>query len=404
MISSVVPQVYRKTLVLIVSTWMIAGCTSTWLPSAGPSYNQIDSTARANNNGVSQEVRVVDVDAGVVRDTSLMSAGSFAVGFPETWRSASPNLLLGKGDGIQISIFEAPPSVLLSTASAALNASDLAIGSGSGVLNLPDQMVSQEGTIVVPFAGPIPVAGKTLSQVEQIIRGRLSKLANQPQVVARLSQNASNSVVVLADGRSLRMPLTAKGERLLDALPLAGDAKKVKNTSIRLTRRGVTHTVSAISLSQNPTNNIYLQPGDVVSVLQDPYRITVLGATNANAVIDFGDDGLSVAEALGRVSGLNDFRADPRGVFVFRRPSLVASPEIMDDGQVDVQHRLPTVFRLNVRDAQGMVLAQNFKLQDKDMLYVSNASSVQLQKVLNLFNSTLTPVVNSVNAVNAFGN
>lgn len=381
---------------------LLSACTG-FLPTTGPSYNQIDSTARANNNGVSQEVRVVDVDAGIVRDTSLMSAGSFAVGFPESWRSASPNLLLGKGDGIQISIFEAPPSVLLSTASAALNASDLAIGSGSGVLNLPDQIVSQNGTIVVPFAGQIPVAGKTLLQVEQIIRGRLSKLANQPQVVARLSQNASNSVVVLADGRSLRMPLTAKGERLLDALPLAGDAKKVKNTSIRLTRRGMTHTVSAISLSQNPTNNIYLQPGDVVSVLQDPYRITVLGATNANAVIDFGDDGLSVAEALGRVAGLNDFRADPRGVFVFRRSSAVVSPE-MEDGQVDVQHRLPTVFRLNVRDTQGMVLAQNFKLQDKDMLYVSNASSVQLQKVLNLFNSTLTPVTNSVNAVNAFGN
>ena len=144
-----------------LSVILLSACAG-WLPATGPSYNQIDTTARANTNGVSQEVRVVDVDAAVIRDTSVMSAGTLVVGFPDNWRSISPNLLLGKGDGVQISIFEAPPSVLLSTASAALNASDLAIGSGSGVLNLPDQMVSQEGTIVVPFAGPIPVAGKTL--------------------------------------------------------------------------------------------------------------------------------------------------------------------------------------------------------------------------------------------------
>ena len=125
-----------------------------------------------------------------------------------------------------------------------------------------------------------------------------------------------------------------------------------------------------------------------------PQVITVLGATNANAAVDFGDDGLTVAEAIGRVSGLNDYRADPRGVFVFRRAER-ATADVNDP-----ERTLPTVYRIDVRDTQGMMLAQNFHLRDKDMLYVSNAPSVQLQKVLNMFNSTINSAASTVTSVN----
>ena len=147
-------------------------------------------------------------------------------------------------------------------------------------------------------------------------------------------------------------------------------------------------------MSRDLGENIYLQTGDVIAVLQDPYRITVLGATNANAAVDFGDDGLTVAEAIGRVSGLNDYRADPRGVFVFRRAERTRAD------LNDSERTLPTIYRIDVRDAQGMMLAQNFRLRDKDMLYVSNAPSVQLQKVLNMFSSTVNSVGSTVTSAN----
>ena len=376
---------------LVLSTALLGGCAG-WLPATGPSYNNIGSSNGADAS-LNKQVNIIDVSDSVISQLSNITTHALSEGAPQNWRMGKPALLLGAGDGVQVSIFEAPPAVLLSAA-ASMNSADLSIGSGSGVMNLPEQMVSQGGTIVVPFAGEVPVAGKTLSQVEQTIRARLSKIANQPQVVARLSQNASNSVVVLSDGRSLRMPLTAKGERLLDVLPLAGDAKKIKSTSIRLTRHGETRFISANDLSRDLGENIYLQTGDVIAVLQDPYRITVLGATNANAAVDFGDDGLTVAEAIGRVSGLNDYRADPRGVFVFRRAERTRAD------LNDSERTLPTIYRIDVRDAQGMMLAQNFRLRDKDMLYVSNAPSVQLQKVLNMFSSTVNSVGSTVTSAN----
>lgn len=363
----------------------VSACAG-WLPVAGPSYSHMKPDQRQVAASTVSQVKVVHVNEDVIADLSGAGDGALnkASVFPAEWRLGKPSLLLGAGDGVQVSLFEAPPAVLLSSA-ASSNAADLSIGYGSGVMNLPEQIVSQQGTIVVPFAGEIPVAGKTLTQVEQIIRARLSKIANQPQVVARLGQNAVNSVVVVADGRSIRMPLTAKGERILDALPLAGDAKRVKGISIRLTRNGQTRVIAANALSQSPQSNIYLQPGDVLAILQDPYRITVLGASNANAAVDFGEDGLTVAEAIGRVAGLNDFRADPRGIYVFRRGQPEAGESVV---------AASTVYQVDVRNAQGMLLAQNFKLRDKDMVYISNAPSVQLQKILNMFNTSLGSAAN----------
>ena len=378
---------------LSVAVSMLSACAG-WLPASGPSVSQISNSSQTLNQTLSNEVVVVDVTEDLLQKLSFYGAGLMRDGIPVSWRSAKPNLVLGQGDSVQVSIFEAPPAVLLSGSSALSNAADLSIGSGAGVMNLPEQMVSQSGTIMVPFAGSVPVAGKTAAQVEQLIRARLSKIANQPQVVARLTQNATNTVVVLADGRSIRMPLTAKGERLLDVLPLSGDAKKVKSTSIRLTRDGITRDVSASILSQHPENNVYLQKGDVVAVLQDPYRVTVLGATNANAAIDFGDEGLTVAEALGRVAGLNDFRADPRGIYIFRKQALTRLGEDNFD-----EARQPTIFRIDVRDARGMMLAQNFRIRDKDMIYVSNAPSVQWQKVIGIFNNIVGSAASTVNSI-----
>lgn len=372
----------------------LTGCAA-WLPGDGPTAKQVrqQSAQAQSNSGELNEnnVRFVPVNTDVIGE--LRADGE--TGIPAQWRSVKPSLRLGAGDVVQVSIFEAPPSVLLSS-SASLGGADLSIGSGAGSLNLPDQMVGESGTITVPYAGQIRVAGRTTTQVEQDIRGRLVKIANQPQVVVRLTQNQTNGVVVVADGRSIRLPLTAKGERLLDVLPMAGDGKRIRETSVRLTRNGVTRTLALNTLSQYPQNNVYLQNGDVVTIAQNPYRITVLGATNANATVDFGDEGLSMAEALGRVAGLNDNRADAGGVFVFRPASRSGYGELK-----------PTIYQLNMRDVDSIALAQQFRLRDKDVVYVSNAPSIHFQKVLAIFNASLSPFSSTAAAaanVKAVGN
>ena len=58
----------------------------------------------------------------------------------------------------------------------------------------------------------MPVAGKSPQQVEAEIVRRLNGKANQPQVLVRVTRNATSNVTVVGEvGQSLRMPLTAKG-------------------------------------------------------------------------------------------------------------------------------------------------------------------------------------------------
>ena len=62
----------------------------------------------------------------------------------------------------------------------------------------------------MPFAGRIPAAGKTLPDIAAEIKQRLSRKANQPEVLVLLTRNVSWTVTVVGEvTTSTRVPLTA---------------------------------------------------------------------------------------------------------------------------------------------------------------------------------------------------
>ena len=85
--------------------------------------------------------------------------------------------------------------------------------------------------------------------------------------------------------------------------------------------------MAARDLVSDPSQNIVLQRDDVVTASFQPYTFTVLGAAGKNDEIRFEGIGLTLSQALGRIGGLQDDRADARGVFLFRseRPESSAS-------------------------------------------------------------------------------
>ena len=116
-----------------------------------------------------------------------------------------------------------------------------------------------------------------------------------------------------------RVPLSVRGDRLLDLIAAAGGAKApVYETFVRLSRDGVTATIPMERLVSNPAENIYAQPGDVLTLVRLPQSFTVFGATGANAQIPFTAERMTLVEALAKAGGLQDLRADPAGVFLFR--------------------------------------------------------------------------------------
>jgi polysaccharide export outer membrane protein len=377
----------------VLLLWLViglGGCSSfpTWIPSSGPSRDQV---LEAPSSQVESLIQVVDVTDPLAR---RLAASQKRVLFSETLGAQTlKGFSVGPGDVIEVSIWEAPPAVLFGTA-----VMDPRGGIGtSRVTVFPEQMVSTEGHISIPFAGAIPVKGKTPQQVEAEVARRLKDKANQPQVLVRVIRNATANVTVVGEvATSTRMPLTAKGERLLDALAASGGVRQpVGKISMQVTRGETVQTLPLDLVIQDPKQNIVLQPGDVVTALHQPLSFTALGATGKNEEIFFEAQGITLAQALARSGGMQDMRSDAHGVFIFRfeEPLVLGmageNPQLTPDGKV------PVVYRVNLKDPAMFFVAQGFPMRNKDVIYIANAPGAEMQKFLNLVVSAFYPVLNA---------
>jgi len=193
-------------------------------------------------------------------------------------------------------------------------------------------------------------------------------------------------------GSSALVPLTPRGERLLDALAAAGGVRQpVHKTTIQVTRGASVHALPLETIIRDPKQNVPLHPGDVITALFQPLSFTALGATGKNEEINFEAQGITLAQALARIGGLNDARADAQGVFLFRFESPAAQTWPQQPVLLTPEGKVPVIYRADLKDPRTFFVAQSFPVNHKDVLYVSNASAAELQKFLNLVFSVVYP-------------
>ena len=373
---------------LLLAAVSLAACSV--LPTSGPSSREIKA-------GAAVGIRVIDVDDTVTRQLQeRRSQLLFSDVFPG---APASDQIVQPGDVLDISVWEAPPTVLFSSGSgsASLTQRDSVSGSGttSNVTTLPQQMVDAGGTIYVPFAGPIAVAGKTLPQIEAEITRQLARKANRPQVLARLAANNTAYVTIVGEvANSTRMSLTPRGEHLLDALAAAGGTRQaIGKITLQLTRGSTVHSLPLDTIIRDPRQNIALQPGDVVTALYQPLSFTALGATGKNDEVNFEAKGISLAQALARAGALLESRSNAEGVFIFRLESPAAAGTTTAASPAE---QTPVIYHIDFKDPRALFLVQNFPMENKDVLYVANAPAAQLQKFLNLLVSTIYPIQGAV--------
>jgi polysaccharide export outer membrane protein len=373
-------------LVALLAGAVLAGCSA--LPTAGPTARDVEHQ-EVNDNA--QRFDLVDIDDKVVATLLTQPAESFRTRFKKYGRPPQPKI--GVGDSVVVSIWEAAGGGLFGA-----SPTDH-VSSGSRSVTIPEQVVGQDGAISVPFAGRIAVAGRLPVEVQKSVEQRLAEKAIEPQAIVTVTKSVANSVTVTGEViAGARIPLSAKGDRLLDLIAAAGGARApVYETFVRLSRDGVTATIPMETLVSDPSENIYAQPGDVLTLVRLPQSYTVFGATGANTQVPFTAEKMTLVEALAKAGGLQDMRADPAGVFLFRfeppqvvgalgRPQLGTGPEGSS----------PVVYRLDLSDAKSYFLAQRFPIEDKDVIYVANADLNELQKFFNLLNTLTGPVVTGI--------
>jgi polysaccharide export outer membrane protein len=184
-----------------------------------------------------------------------------------------------------------------------------------------------------------------------------------------------------------RVMINVAGSRALDAIALAGGTvAPAFDTVFQLTRGDHTKRVRLSSVLDHPSENIFLKPYDVLYLLKEPKTVSILGALRTNARMEFATEHVTLAEALSQAGGLVDIQAEPAGVFVFRfePASLVAALQNQPAIASDQDPKVPVIFQADLRHAQDFFLTQSFELQDKDIVFVSTAESVQVDKVLKI--------------------
>lgn len=356
---------------------LLGGCAT--LPSSGPTAAQIRN---AQGKAGAVQFAIVDVD------TALRERADLTREIPQAPSAGLSTLAatgsvdrIGPGDVLDISIYEVGVSLFSGGAStpdmASFDPSAKRIGLAA--------MVTEDGTIKLPYIGVLNVQGKTTVDVQRAIERGLSDKSQAPQALVTVRENNSNVFYVSGDvAKPGRQTLTLARQRILDSIADAGGARTATaDTIVRFNRNGKVVEQRLASIRPGGPDDLVLLPGDRIELQNLPRTYTVFGAINKVSQVPFGSENVSLAEAVARVGGPNDASADPSAVYVFR---------FEPDPQHPAQER-PIIYRLNMLSPASYFVGQKFAMRDKDVIYVATAASHQPSKLVQIINQLFTPLI-----------
>ncbi|MGY2734354.1 polysaccharide biosynthesis/export family protein [Sphingomonas sp. UYP23] len=366
----------------------LAGCAS--LPSSGPTGKQIVKSAAVAAEGAPIPIIELTNAADVPGAQKVDDAGL------EKLRGTvpPPTDLVGPGDVLDINIYEAGVPLFSGGGSSGSSGEGGQPDAGVKVQKLPPTRVSDDGLIFIPYAGKLKVAGRTVSEVESLVRRSLRGLSQNPQVVVSMREMVTNTVIVGGEvARPGRLVLQTNRESLSDVVALAGGYRgSAKDLVLRLIRRNEAIDIRFGTLVANPGLDVFAYPGDKLTLISSPRSYSVMGASGRVDQLPFNQSSISLAQAVASAGGVNPSIGDPAAIFLFRFTRA-------DDGS-----EKPVVYHLNMMKTGAYFMAQRFVMQDGDVLYFGNASANQPSKVVQLVSQLFSPILTVTSAVQTVQN
>ncbi|WP_321379501.1 polysaccharide biosynthesis/export family protein [Rhizobium sp.] len=371
-----------KQAIIVLSCMALASCQM--VPADGPLTDDIVKEAgrsAADQQRATAEVfELIDVDARMSRIINDFQARKLQTRFRVSGSIKAP--VIGIGDALKVTIFEASADGLFSTE----NSKQVTL----------DIVVQPNGTASIPYVGTVRLEGKTLEQVRQTIVAALKNKAVEPDVLVSLVASSSRDVTVSgAVARSSVIPLGLGNETILDMIARAGGAvAQPYETYVSLTRSNIRGSVLLKDIIENSKENIMVQPKDQIYVYRDPQTFTILGAVKSSKRVEFGANDLNLLEAIALAGGADGSASDMKGYFVFR----FEEPEILSDlvggarfqqllargMHPDKDGKYPVVYRLSLEKADSLLIGQTFGVKNRDVIYASRHPSVDFAKFLNI--------------------
>ena len=373
-----------KLAVAVLALTGLCGCAL--LPAGSP-------TAREFENGAVPDrdpgFVLVDLDLGVAKAIASYRRPGLASLGPDTYR---PTLVLKVGDVIATTIYEVAPIPLFGGSSELQSSAVKGQPVGGHISTLPTQVVEQNGTIPVPFGGSVKLAGLTPAQAGTAIAKALEGKATNPQAVVSLVSSNINIATVNGDvDKPGLVPITVRGERVLDVIAQAGGPKgSTYDEEVQLVRAGRVAKINMQDLVSDAAQNIRVSPGDSLVVVRKPRSFEVLGSALKVAQYDFNVEEVTLAEAVARSGGLNDAIADVGQLYLLRFEPVSLLRRILPSNDAQLRKfesgrgTVPVAYHLDLRGASGYFISQSVQMRDKDLVLITNAESVGFAKLVQI--------------------
>ena len=264
-----------------------------------------------------------------------------------------------------------------------------ALARGAAINPVFQKIVRDDGTIFYPNAGILEVAGKTIEEIRLLLTDSLSNVLNNPQVDVSVSEFNSQKVIVSGSFETVgTVPITTVpktlSEVMANANPFGGEGEKPVGdlTSLKFTREGYTYDIDYEYLARNSQiqNYIYLRGGDVIHLPDNSLnQVHVIGEATSPISISLTRKNISLSDALATAKGLNQSTSKGKDVYVLRPKDLEGNPRI---------------FKSDMSSPTGYLVASEFNLQSKDIVFISTAGVTSWSRFIN----QVLPFTNFINS------
>ena len=280
-----------------------------------------------------------------------------------------PEYHVGPGDVVAITVWEHPE-----------------LSNPAGLTQDPSslgRLVSADGSLFYPYVGVINAAGKTRAELRAEITRGLKGVIVDPQVDVRVTTFRALRVQVFGEVASpgvVNLDDTPKG--IIEAVSERGGLTQgASRRRVVLFRKNQTYVIDFAKLLANASAefNPVLMAGDVIQVPdQSRDQIFMLGEVAKQGPLPMMADRMSLMAAITNVGGLDQISADGSGVLVFRGPSASGRP--------------PRVFTLSMGRPEGILLASEFDMQPRDVVYIKRTGFAKYNAVI----AVLVPTINAI--------
>ena len=240
--------------------------------------------------------------------------------------------------------------------------------------------VYADGTMFYPFVGYFNVAGKTVIEVQQELTRRLRHAIKEPQVSVRVAAFRGKRVEVTGEVKAPQtVNLSDIPLRVSDAVVKAGGFVPESNpAAVTLLRGGKPLSLDLMSYYEDGDvkQNWLLLDGDVIHVAHvSRSQVYVFGEVKKQGTKPMYRGRLNLAQALSDSEGF-DYTTMKPAVYVFREKT---------PGR-------PEIFRLDVSSADSLLLAAQFSLKPRDVIFIASNDLARFNRVVG----QIAPFVNLI--------